>query len=225
MQFYSISDNSVYSPQWARAWKIIPSLTTLGVLCDVCGKGRLYPDRYLERPLTTEIEGRAKYPDVLGCAAPLFVVSEHILGDWMQNDISGFKPFPLHVIKPANLESENALPPNYFHLKIMGRCQLDLEAMGIQITYVCPKCGYRNEDLTTLPSSNEDFDPFNNFGFVIKEDTWDGSDLFVSELFDGVKFCSERVFHLAGLYKHTNFRFLLLEDCGNGDEPGIDYIK
>src|SRR5690349_2365845 len=97
MQFYHVTDNSFFSKNWAWAWSIKPWEHEISTLCDICGKGRLYPGRYPDRPLFAEVEGGKDYPDVLGCAAPYLIVSETVIGDWEANHVTGYEKFPLII--------------------------------------------------------------------------------------------------------------------------------
>jgi hypothetical protein len=145
--------------------------------------------------------------------------------NWEANNITGYKKYPAPVIQATGSKIKQRTPPPYYHIQVTGRCELDLEAIGIRIVTLCPKCGYGREEFLVDDPHRDQENPFGFFPFVIKEETWDGSDLFVSELFDRHIFCSQKVFDLAGLNRRTNFRFTLPEDSGIDDNRDIDYIK
>src|SRR5579871_2661700 len=132
MQFYYVTDNSFRNRRWTWAWKTIPSLQEISEPCNVCGKGRLYPGRYPARPLQLEVERGSGYPSMLGCAASLLVVSAAVLHDWQSNGVTGYQKFPATVVKATGTKIAKLVPPQYFHIQVTGRCELDLEAMGIR---------------------------------------------------------------------------------------------
>ncbi len=213
MQFYKLTNNSIYSRGWTWAWSLIPRLDTISSVCDVCHIGRLYPGRYPERSLGVAVEGGTKYPDVLGCGSyPLLIVSAQVIADWKKNDVSGYREFLLTVTKSQGKKIEVVTPPQYFHIEVSGRCLLDLEAMGVDITYQCPKCGYTRKN------------PTNGFPFIVRQETWDGSDLFISELFPQSVFCTQKVFDLAASNRRTNFCFKQPGDNWMSNEGCINYM-
>jgi hypothetical protein len=226
--FYSLGDNSIFSRKWVWAWSVKPMPDEIGVLCDVCQRGRLYPGRYPQRPLEAYVgpldgqpESDFKYPDILGCAAPYLIVSDTVISDWETHNITGYRKFLIEITQATDAQIKRAVPPKYYHIEVTGRCQLDLDASGIRIVYLCPKCGYREEELL---EDNPVENPFGSFPFAFHKETWDGSDLFVSDLFDRTYFCSQKIFDLASQNKHTNFRFVLPEDSGKDGNWAIDYM-
>ncbi len=164
--------------------------------CDVCGRGNLFPDYYPEYPLSVEVEGGTQYPDILGCGAyPLFIVSENVIKDWEVRAIRGYEKFALSVVKATGKKIKDIVPPSYYHIKVTGRCNLDLEAMGLEIIQHCPKCLYTRAD------------PMVHDRYIIDAKSWDGTSLFISELFPSKICCTQDVLDLASVNKRTNFRF------------------
>ena len=62
---------------------------------------------------------------------------------------------------------------------------------------------------------------------IIKESTWDKSDLFISELFPAIYLCTEKVIITACQNKHTNLEFIEPKDALTIMPPPktIDYLK
>ena len=222
MSFYSVSYAAHMDAGWPWAVKLYPHPRITGTRCPVCGIGILYPGRYPAYPIIAGIEGGVRFPDVLGCSESFLVVSEAVISDWETAGVTGYKQHPFMIVREEVGDDTLELLPRYYHIEVTGRCQLDLEAMGIEIIFYCPTCGYRKEEL--LDQNEIEENPFGTFPFVIRKETWDGSDLFVSDLFKRTVFCSQRVFDLAGLNERTNFEFLLPEDRSKGKEHNIDYL-
>jgi hypothetical protein len=207
--FYLLRHKPSYKSRFAWAFTIVPRLSEIGELCDVCGKGRWYPSWYPERPLSVIIGKGKTYPDILGCGAyPLLILSERVLTTWDSLGLGSYSAYPMNIIsEPAG---KRPTPPPYYHVKITGRCQLDLEAMGLKVIYRCPKCDY-SEVVETKEN-----DPRAGLHQVIKPETWDGSDVFVADINPRGPFCTGRVAALAERNKWTNFRF---------DPSDYDWLK
>jgi hypothetical protein len=228
MAFYRIGDNTIFARKWLWAWNMKPHTEEMSVLCNVCHRGRLFPESYPRRsleaqvgPLDAQSEGDFSYPDVLGSASPYLIVSGAVIDDWENSGVTGYQKYPIYVSQAFASCRTEAAPLQYYHIEVTGRCQLNTEASGIRIVYKCPLCGYIEEDLVDEdPVEN----PFASFPFIFREDTWDGSDLFVSHLFDRVYFCSQKIFDLARQNKRTNFRFVLPEDMDKNGDKAIDYM-
>ena len=225
MKLYTVSYDSHGPNSWTWAWKIRPYPNANSSLCDLCGKGRFRLKNYPKHPLTTEVEGGRAFPDVLGCSYPLLAVSEHVLEDWQNNNITGGAAYPLTIAKAQGKRISTIPAPQYYHTFVTGRCELDFEAMGIRITFLCPKCGYYEKESIRPKKIFEDDDPFDTSFLVIKANTWDGSDLFTTSWFSHTIFCSQRVVDLASINRHTNFMFQLPENYGKGKAYNIPYMN
>lgn len=209
MNFYGLTDNTIDSRGWAYAVSVIPKSELVDINCTKCGTRSSYPSAEFD----VIVEGGSKYPDILQCGAyPFLIVSEAVVNDWEANGITSYKKYKVNVAGVNYSKLKEVIPPQYYHITVNGRCDIDLKKMGITITKHC-ECG------------KIEFEPVIGFGFVIKSESWDGSDLFVSELFPRVYFCTEKILHLAGKNKRTNFLFQLPEDLDNWGVKGIDYIK
>lgn len=192
-RFYRIRDNTNYSRGWLYAYKIYPLSEEQVNDCQVCGRIGRYP----KREFAVDVEGGKKFPDILECAAyPLMIVSKDVIDAWKTEGISGFSAYPVTV---RNMSS----PKEYYHVVVEGRCEPDLEKMGFKIVKQCESCSAVTYDKPIWSNDN----------FAIKEETWDGKDLFTARYFPAIVLCSERVLETAKKYKHTNCRIVPLEDA------------
>lgn len=209
MKFYGLTDNTNNSRGWAYAISIIPKSELITINCPECGTRVSYPSGEFD----VVIESGSKYPDNLQCGAyPFLIVSEKVVSDWESNGVTGFEKLKVNIAKANSEKLKNIEPPQYYHILVKGKCELNLKEMGVTLVKTC-KCGKKN------------FEPVTGFPFVIKEETWDGSDLFISDLFPRVYFCSEKLIYLAGKNKRTNFLFQAPEAMSEWGAKGIDYIK
>lgn len=192
----------------------MPALDTISTACPVCGNGRLYPGRYPERPLEINVEGGVKYPDILGCGSyPFLIVSDAVVTDWITHSVSGFTSYPLRVAAAKGPNIRDVPKPQYHHIQVTGRCEVDLRRMRVKLTYRCPVCDYR------------DFKAPMHFPYTLRDSAPLSTDLAVSDEFPTVYFCSQRVFDLAGLFERTNFRFVPLSETKDPLRDGDDYVR
>jgi DNA-directed RNA polymerase subunit RPC12/RpoP len=207
---YLLSDRP--SERWAWGVGYRPRLGDLGVPCDVCGNGELFPGVYPEQPLGIIVEDGSAYPDCLGCGGgPLLIVSQAVTEDWEEHEVTGWRKFPM-TVKSARGEAISLLrPPQYYHIQVLGRCELDLAAMQVELVYRCPKCEYRR--FRQLHPDRL----IAQHPFVIVEGSWDETDLFQSDLYPGVYFCTARVLELARSRGHTGFGFYRPESRHEAD--------
>lgn len=223
--FLCMRDNTHFSRGWTWAYKIQPNPRDLGELCPVCGKGRWFPSSYPRLPLLATVEGGSKYPDVLGCGSyPLLLLSSRVMESWSLHDIKGYKHYPLATIAEPNSKICLATAPTYHHVEVTGRCQFDLTAMGLRLIFTCPKCGY--VDYKRDKSSFEADDPFEDFmEYRFLEETWDQADVFTTEIFPHLTFCTSRIVELAKKYGYSNFRFCPLRDGASKCITNLDRRK
>ncbi len=213
MRFWKVGSNQGFTRGNAWAWRVTNERDEEELRC-ACGAvstfGRVeYPRRLLE----VEVEGGVRYPDVLGNAEFLLIVSEAVLDDWRRGGVTGYRAHPLRIASAKGKRIQEVKPPVYHHIEVTGRCELDLDAMGVTIVSVCPLCGYwKLRPMTGVP-------------FVVKPGTWDGSDLFASAPYWRAQMCTDKVLRLAGENRRTNFRFVPLEKCGDPQQPTVDYMK
>ena len=215
MKTFMLTNNTLRSRGWAYAPSIYPRSELAGIDCDVCGANGTYPNKEFD----IDLELGVKFPDILMCGAWAFlIVSQKVINDWKNNDVTGFEYYRVGINKIKSKKLRDKTPPQYYHVVITGRCELDMEEMGVTIKERCPKCSklFFNKD------------PWEIDRLVIKESSWSGDDLFISELFPGVNLCTDKVIITACKNKHTNFRFIRLEDAFKQypdlPEP-VNYLK
>ena len=203
-------DMNGYGYPWV--WKTIPMRTES--ICPVCGQRAYAEGWYPAREVICETEKGTRYPDALANISNLIIVSDRVLRGFYDHGVTGFTPFPI-VIGPRSKKLQDVIPPVYWHLRVDGRCELDLEAMGLKIPVFCDRCYYSEIEKKA------------DYGFVVKEGSWDGSDLFLSKDRSNYVFCSQRVFDLAKKFQWTNFEFTHAEDISSIKHfpRTIPYIK
>ncbi len=190
-QFSASTKSKIY------AFKILHSDNFLN--CRKCGSTYL-KKRFEDVDLA--VEGKGKYPDILLCGHwPILVVSNKVLNYWKENDIKGFQSHSVRLF--GKNEEELLQNETYYHnIVITGRCSLDLDAMGVEIISKCDTCG-------TVRYNKESWE----FGIpVIKQNSWDGCDLFTSEQFINTPLCTLSNLELIHKYKLTNFSMKKIED-------------
>ena len=161
-----------------------------------------------------ETEKGKRYPDALANISNLIIISDRVLQGFYDHGVTGFTPFPI-VIGARSKKLQDVIPPVYWHLRVDGRCELDLDEMGVVVTEHCKRCYYSYLEKAS------------GYGYAVKDGSWDGRDLFISPLNDRKKFCSPRLFELVKEFQWTNFEFTHAEDIyDTGHLPRtIPYIK
>ncbi len=209
--FYRFGHNSSYTRRFTWATSIDPRSSITRRVCPEYNVVEEYPSG----AFNVIVEGGSKYPDILKCGSyPFLIVSEKVVSIWYNADIKNFIIYPVGISQVNSKKLEDIQPPKYFRIEIEGQCKIDLEASRLKVIRHAPKCHY----LVTKPSTPA--------GFIMKANSWDGSDLFRdSNLYPRVNFCTQRVLNLASKYKLTNFRFELMEGPFNPGNRGIDYLQ
>lgn len=103
-------------------------------------------------------------------------------------------------------------PLKYFSIEVTSNCELDFKAMGVEIIDTCNECGK-----VKFSKKVWEIDKF-----VVKKNSWKGTELFVNSLFPRKIIVSEDVVRCSCRNKHTNFKFLLEKDCLNIFAQAID---
>ena len=145
------------------------------------------------------IESGNKWPDFLrsGSVGPLWFVSKRVVDALTALDGKAFTAYPALIKEIRDRRLESVPPPEYFHLKIHGRIDMDLAASKAQFQIICPVCcradtAYRKYDR-----------------FIVDKSTWDGSHLFAPRNYPShMVFCTLEVLLVARKYRWTNCRFL-----------------
>ena len=160
--------------------------------CSKCGRTRFNDSN---RDLILLLEGKGKLPDFLSCGHyPLTLISERTLDVWRAAGITGYESFP---VKLVNKQDEEICDVQYHNIIITGRAELDYKKMGVKIKKICSKCGAVEYNKETW-----------EFGEAfMKENTYDGSDLFVTKYFERAPICTFKVLEIVYKNKLTNFAF------------------
>ena len=197
---------------WEYVTGFTPQSTKCLNVCTSCGNKTEEP---------SEIIGLHPYErgnfwaDCIGCGGGIIgvYVSERVIDVLVKEKMKFGKAFEASVLKPYTKKLRGTEAPKYFYLKCEIGAKYDFVGSGYTVEKVCPECGcvLRNTD----HMAKED---------IFIEGTWNGSDIFVTDLSRGRYFCTERILELAAIHQWTNFRFLELTDVGNYGSRGIDYL-
>ena len=164
--------------------------------CPLCGRTRF---NEANKDLVLLIEGKGKLPDYLQCGHyPLTIVSDRVLQTWKDVSVSGYESFPIKIIDNENKKRNHE---QYHNIIITGRAELDFEKMGVKIVSICQECG-------EVEYNKQDWE----FGkAIIKDNTYDGSDLFTFKYFCAAPLCTLKILEAVYNNKLTNFQFMFLE--------------
>jgi len=162
-------------------------------------------------PLGLVLEEGKQFADTIVVGGgPIRVVSERVVASWANEGFSGLLHYPINVESAPPHIAAIRHRPEYFHLELTGRCEFDYEAAQVEVER-CPGC-----TLTRLRQLNPDRG-MNQHPFIIRRETWDGSDFFVSLDFPWVMFCTRRVYLHTRKCKFTGFEFRVPEAKHEGD--------
>lgn len=219
--FYTISDNSFHTRGFPWISKINSGREFW--ICSVCEK----PVYKVEGDIAVELDPRkgTRWPDTLGIGAGpmLFIVSKKFVDAYIcenlgELNIGGEVNFAEPIPKKLRLVAI----PKYFWID--GQKQLgadfDFETSGFTKMQSCLECGSLLFD-TSKVSSLERIDKYPN---AIFDGSWNGMNLFTTDLSPTKFFCTRKVLELAYKHQLTNFRFLTIEQGADAANRGIDYL-
>lgn len=219
--FFNIGHNSYNARGFPWIDKIIAGFTQLSD-CPQCGASRHEPLGDIQ--VTLEATKGRQWPDVLGCGAhPFFIVSARVIEAWRVETIASV-PVGGRVsfVPPLPEQLQSIEPPAYFWLdgeKMLG-AKMAFNASGFLGMRVCPMCGRHIYDVgATYDRQRAGVCPY-----VFVEGTWDGMNLFTTDLSPAMFFCTEAVMECARKHRHTNFRFTPVEAGNASWSRGIDYL-
>ncbi len=220
IKFYSISDNSFDTRGFPWISEITKGITMLPP-CEKCGGRRFYPSGDIS--VIFEPDKGTKWADVLGCGSQmLLIISEKVVAAWSKENIG---EIPLHRVKlqkPYPKKLEGTKPPKYYWVdgeKLCG-AELDLLASGFLDARYCESCGRLLYDITkTYTLQHSKICPY-----IFKPDSWDGKNLFTTNLSYLKFFCTDALIDCAKKYKLTNFRFTPVEEGSAIGHKGIKYL-
>lgn len=164
-----------------------------------------------------------KWPDILGCGHyPFFILSERAISAFSAEGI-GELPHHAVLVQPPLPKKVAALPvPRYFWIdgKKMRGALLDFEESGFVGVQFCAECGTRTDDI----SATYDRQHSRVYPYAFRSGTWNGANLFTTDLSHCSFFCTEAVLDCARKHKLTNFRFIPVEEGAYSGSTGLDYM-
>ena len=165
-----------------------------------------------------------KWPDVLGCGAyPFLIVSEKVIECWARENIGTFPVHRVRIASPLPKRLTGTTPPEYFWIdgsKLRGAL-IDFEASGFVDVRFCAECGTRSNSIQG--TFKRPYAQGAEFSYVYRENTWNGLNLFTTDISDTAFFCTEVIVEVARKYKLTNFRFAPVEE-GHGFDKDLKYM-
>jgi hypothetical protein len=221
-RFFSIRDNSFSK-------RGFPWIQRLGAgfrqvyLCNRCASGRSI--WYADGPVEAFLESGkgVKWADALGCGHfPFLVLSERAVRAFRDEGLGEFPQHALLIQPPLPKRLAGSEPPRYVWLdgEKMRGASLDFEASGFVDVRFCPECGTRTDNISaTFRRQNSGVHPY-----AFRPESWDGSNLFTTDLSACAFFCTEAVVDCARKHKLTNLRFVPAEEGGNPRSRGLDYL-
>jgi hypothetical protein len=223
-RFFSVDHNSFYK-------RSFPWIQRLGAgFCQVylCGRCACAPARsimYADGPVEAFLESEkgVKWPDVIGCGHfPFLILSERALRAFSAEGVGDFPHHAVLIQPPLPKRLVGSDPPRYLWLdgQKMRGALMDFEASGFVDVRFCPECGTRTDNIgATSARQHSRVCPY-----AFRSGTWDGSNLFTTDLSHCSFFCTEAVVSCAHKHKLTNFRFVHAEQGGNPGSKGVEYL-
>lgn len=220
-EFFAIGHNSFNTRGFAWIDRIVAGCKQLRD-CTECEAGRFQIPGDIQ--VTLEANKGRQWPDVLGCGAhPLFIVSEQVIKAWQAEDIvNASVGGQVILIPPFPKRLEETAPPTYYWLdgEAMLGAQMDFDASGFVKTHVCSTCKRHVYDV----NATYDLQSTNRYPYAFIKDSWNGTNLFTSDLSPAVFFCTTPVIECARKHRHTNFRFTPTETGRASWSKGVDYL-
>ena len=191
--------------------------------CSVCGeKWRTQQnENYYDRPLDALLDTGSKWTDIIGNGSePHFtIVSQRVLEIWESEDIGKFPAFSVAILPPYKKMKEPPLMYYRLDYKKMEGAELDFDESGFINLKYCNVCQHYSYDwLQSDRMANAKITPY-----VLKEETWNGANIFRPQYPVGYMFCTEKVVDCAFKHKLTNFRFVPCEIGEGVGFSGADY--
>ena len=218
---FTVRHNSFNTRGFPWIDRIVKGLEYHDESCSECGGG---PVSKVVGDIHAKLDPNKgqKWPDVLGCgASSVLIVSERVLNDWKTDGI-GDVPVGgrVVVVSPLPKRLQGVQPPCYVWLDPakMIDARLDEEASGFVGVLCCSICGRRTWDIAA--TYERQHSPQWG-GYVLRD--WYGANLFTAASY-GFHFCTEKVIECAKRHRHTNFRFVPVEDGIAAGSSGLKYL-
>jgi hypothetical protein len=221
-RFYRVSDNSFETRGYPWALNILSGLSELGVCYSCAPEG--VPIRQPQGVITVRLEPGVgtRWPDALGCGAwSLFIVSGRVLKHWKKDGIGEFPAEPVEIADPLPKKLRGSDKPDYYWLDgaSMKGARLDFDASGFVGVRYCPECGRRTDDMSATYVRQHD----GVWPMRFLDGSWNGAQLFTTDLSPYVFFCTQSVVECARRHRHKNFRFVPAERAASPGN-GIRYL-
>ncbi len=216
--FYSIEPPTWYGFPW------IGSLTEGFGTKYECNSG-MHIIQYATGKLVGDLDNRgAKWPDRLGCGHfPFFIVSERVIDAWASEGIGSFPHTEIELTPYRPKKLRDVPPPRYYWIdgeKIRGAL-IDFEASGFVGNKFCPECGVRTDDVVATGNRQDE----KAWPYVFQESSWNGGNLFTTDISSTVFFCTRAVVDCARQYKFTNMKFIPVEEGSGAYKRKLELIK
>ena len=156
------------------------------------------------------------WPDCIGCGGGIMglYVSKRVKEAFDVALVTYGKTFQAIVERPYPKRLKEPEAPLYFYVTGEFGAKLDFQGSGYGIKSICPTCGHVKTDPASTPSK-----------YQLIEGSWNGADIFYTDLSRTTIFCSERILELARSHRWTNFRFVPIEEGHNYAHRGVDYLS
>lgn len=168
----------------------------------------------------------SQWPDMIGCGHyPLFIISRRMMDDWRNDGVGEFPSAPVLIAEPLPKKLAGTRPPEYVWLdgKQMQGALLDFDVSGYVDVQFCPSCGTRTDDISATHRRRDDTrNGIWHDTFV--EGSWNGANIFTTDLSPCVFCCTWKVVECARRHKHTNVRFVPIEAGSATWSKGLDYL-
>jgi len=221
IKFYSISHDSFRSKKIPWIEKITKGLIDGGT-CPECGARLIEPSGELK--VTLEKNNKASvWPDAMGCGHyPLLIISSKVLELWEMEHMGRLHAAKVEIEGEIPIKMQGIERKDYYWLigqKMQG-AKIDFEKSGFVDVTFCKKCGTRDADI----NATYDKQHSGTWPLHVIEETWNGDNLFTTDLSPQVFICTDDVFKFAGKHELTNFEFIPTEVAASELE-GIPYLK
>lgn len=183
-KFYDLSHN--LSRKYKYLKKLVGGNLKIRKRCQVCGNYIEF-DEESYKGLIFEASDNPEYPDCImyGGAPNFLIISQRALDVFIQESVTGFQAYPVSI-----LDKGEEIEKQYYILRIYGKAAYNYKKMGRKPSFYCVDCGY-TDYLGKRPL---------NYEFTyLKENSWDGSDLFLGTC------CTEKVIDIIRKNKLTGF--------------------
>lgn len=220
MRLFSISDNSFDTRGFPWGAKVRGNM--IEYYCSTCGAHCEEPSGDVSIKL--ERKKGSKWGDVLGDGSQsLFTVSKRVIEDWKREDIGEFPRHRATIVEPYPKKLEGTTPLEYYWIDgdLMLGAKLDFEASGFVGVFHCPECNSLKYDI----SATYDRQHSAVWPYAFIEGTWNGTNIYTTDISSRCFFCTEKVIECAVKYGHTNFRFTPVEEGLAISSKGLPYLK